>query len=201
MAIVEMRDLALSVRGASSSGSGPPPHIWGMVSSVRSAIRVVHATSPAAGVAKVQSSLGKWLPWAGDPNRGRRATASAAANYIAVVEQCASWHAASPLAFTRWEERGVVSYGQHSVEVLVRVVLESSTGVWGRLILWDSPPLTVDAAELMASPVVELLDSIHGPDMVQGAEVWQCRTGETHTITARAARLKRNAVAAHLSRL
>lgn len=207
MPTVEMRELALSVRGRRSTGAGsggmPPPHIMGMVSGVRSAIREAHVTSPAAGKSKIAGSLGGWLAWAGDPNPGRRATATAAANYIDAVERCADWHAASPLVFRTWEEKGIVRYSPADVvDVVVRIVLEDLNGrIWGRLVFWDGPPLSVDAAELLASPAVEVLDARYRARGVAGVEVWQCRTNEAHTVTSAQARARRPQVAVHVANM
>lgn len=201
MPLVEMRDLARSVRGASSGGTGPPPHIMGMVTSVRSAVRTIHAVSPAAGAAQIQTRLDQWLQWAGDANPGRRATATAAANYIGTVEQCATWHAVSTFSFKEWEEKGVVRYSASDVvDVVIRVVLEDADDrIWGRLIFWDGPVLDVGAAEMLSSPVVDVLDSHYDADQVAGVEIWQCRTLEAHTVTAGTARGMRATVAAHVA--
>lgn len=206
MPTVGMRDLTLSVRGVSRSRGGtgaPPAHIMGMVSSVRSAIREVHATSPQAGETKIRTSLGGWLGWAGDSNPGRRASATAAANYISAVEQCASWQSLSPLTYRTWEAKGTVCYNaSDAIEVVVRVVLENSTGgVWGRLILWDTPPLPQQAAHLLASPAVEFLDQRFGQQRIAGVELWQCRTGETYVVDALDARSMRGAVAQHVAKM
>ena len=110
---VEMRDLQLRARGAgrpSASGGQPPDHIKGMVSSVRSAMKEVHAVGANAGRAKIQASLGRYLQGAGSSNRGAKATATAAQNYINCVDQCAAWHAASPLTYRDWELKDTLRY-------------------------------------------------------------------------------------------
>jgi hypothetical protein len=119
------------------------------------------------------------------------------------VETCADRHDQSPLTFQVWEEKGVVRYSATDfVEVLIRVVLEDDANkVWGRLVLWDGARLSVRPAEMLAAPVVEVLDTHYGAATVEGVEVWQCRTLERHTVTATRARAMRNTVAAHIARM
>jgi hypothetical protein len=173
----------------------------GMVSSVRAAVRAIHATSASAGTARVRASLGKWLGWAGDANPGKRASATAAENYIDVVDVCAAWHSTSPLAFRSWEMKGIIRFNPTDVlDVVVRVVLEDATGkIWGRLIYWDGPRLPLGAAELLAAAAIEVLDARFPPADVAGVEVWQCRTKERHTIAASTARAQRGRLAAHVA--
>jgi hypothetical protein len=173
----------------------------GMVSAVRAALREAHAVSPIAGVNKINASLGQWLAWAGDPNPGRRATATAAQNYIAVVERCASWHMASALTYVAWERKGTVAYSATDiVHVLIRAVVAAPSGaLWGRLLFWDGPRLSHNAALLIASPVVEVLDGQQPPHGVAGVEVWQCRTGEQITVSGAQARGYRSTVARHVA--
>lgn len=201
MARVEMRELVRSVRGQAPNGETPPGHIMGMVSSVRSAIHRVHSTSPEAGKIQIRKKLDKWLVGASSTNPGTRATATAAGNYIATVEQYADWQDQSKLKFLGWEEKGIVRYSDDDlVEVLVRVVMEDSAGkIWGRVVLWDRGKLSLQAASLMASPAVEILDDRYGVEDVGGIETWQCRTGESYAINAANARALRTAVATHVA--
>lgn len=171
-----------------------------MVSSVRAAMKHVHTETPAAGVSRIETKLGHWLAGANDSNRGRKASATAAFNYIETVRQCAEWHEESILSYAAWEAKGVVKYDEgDSVAALVRVVLEDAIGsLTGRLLFWDSLDLTPSSALILASPAVEVLDGIYGADNVRGIEVWQCRTRERHDVPSDQARLARPIVARHL---
>ncbi len=109
----------------------------------------------------------------------------------------------SPLTFDAWEEKGVVRYNSTDVvEVLIRVVLQDSRGkLSGRLVFWDGPRLSMQAAEMLASPVIDVMDARYAPADVAGVEVWQCRTKETHSVPAAAARGMRAQVEAHIARM
>jgi hypothetical protein len=160
----------------------------------------VHKVSPASGKAKARSSLGKYLAGSSSANRGTKATATAAQNYIAIVDEYADRQQASQLSFVTWEQKGAVAYGNDVVEVIVRAVMrDSSGGIWGRLAFWDTAALDPSAAELLACPCVELLDQVFSPQPIQGVEAWQCRTGETHTVTAAAARRQHANVASYIT--
>jgi hypothetical protein len=166
-----------------------------MVSSVRGALRTVHADSPAAGRRKIESKLNPWLKGAGSDNPGLRASATAAANYIQVVDQCADWHESSTLKYELWQLRGAVRYSStDGVDVLVRVVLQDpGTKHWGRVILWDTVPLNAAAARVVAAPVIEILDQEYGRRAVGGVEVWHGRTGRKFRVPADRARAARPA--------
>jgi hypothetical protein len=192
-----MSELQRAARGGSVSvGSTTidvPPHILGMTSSVRAAIKRVHEKSPSAGSSFIRASLGHYLARAGSTNPGHRGTATAAQHYVNAVDLCGQWHAASGLVTKQWQMRGYVPLSNvDGVDTILRVVLEdaASGALTGRVIMWDSLPVTSSAAELVAAPAVLLLDQHYTSSIVAQVEVWQCfhQPGHQLTVTAAAAR-------------
>jgi hypothetical protein len=183
-----------------------PPHILGMTTSVRAAIKRVHQTSPSSGSAFIRNSLGHYLARAGSPNPGHRATATAAEHYVDAVDLCGQWHAASGLALKQWQLRGFVPLSaSDGVETVVRAVLDdpSSDEVIGRVIMWDSLPVTTASAELLAAPAIALLDQHYPPSDVARIEVWQCFHNEPHqvSVSASTARARIGTAAAFVARM
>lgn len=70
-----------------------------------------------------------------------------------------------------------VFVGTDSVGVSIDVVLLDPRGYVGRHLLWDTPPLTQQDAEVLAAPVVLALQQELGADRVVGVEVWHLRSG------------------------
>lgn len=128
-------------------------HILGMTSSVRGSIRRVHTAGAAAGVAHITKVLGPRLAGASSANRGLRATATAAQNYINCVQQYATWDTASGLTFTHWQLQGLVVYTPtDQVDGVVRVVLSDATGsIHGRVVIWVAGPLGIGPVVVRAS--------------------------------------------------
>lgn len=154
-----------------------PPHILGMTSSVRAAIKRVHETSPSAGSSYIRTSLSHYLARAGSTNPGHLATATAAQHYVDAVDLCGKWHAASGLVTKTWQMRGYVSLSSlDGVDTILRAVLEDpgSGAVTARVIMWDSLAVTPMSAELIAAPAVAPMDQHYPPSIVTGVEVWQC---------------------------
>lgn len=181
MPAVRMSELQRAARGGSVTVGSPttdvPPHILGMTTSVRAAVRRVHEDSPAAGSTYITNSLAHYLARAGSSNPGHRGTATAAQHYVEAVEQCGAWHASSGLETSIWQLRGYVPLSEtDGVDALVRVVLEdpSTSTITGRVILWDSLAVTSDSAELMAASAVTVLDQHYTSETVAGVEIWQC---------------------------
>jgi hypothetical protein len=133
--------------------------------------------SPTDGCNKIRSTLGKYVARASSSNRGHRATATAAQHYIDAVDICANWHATSGAATRDWQLSGYVSLSQtDGVAAMARAVVENpSTGdLTGRIILWDSLPVSPTSAELMAAAAISLMDSTYMNTTINGIEVWQC---------------------------
>jgi hypothetical protein len=80
-----------------------------------------------------------------------------------------------------------VSLGTDSVGVSVDVVLLDPNGYVGRYLLWDTPPLTQQDAEVLAAPVVLALQQELGADRVAGVEVWHLRSGSQIFVDMQAA--------------
>lgn len=195
--VVTMSEFQRAARGGSVSvGSATidvPPHILGMTTSVRAAIKRVHDTSPAAGSSYIRNSLNHYLARAGSSNPGHRASATAAEHYIDAVDLCGQWHAVSGLALKQWQLRGYVPFSNaDGVDAVVRAVLEDpvSGAITGRVLLWDSLAITPAAAELVAAPAVALMDQHYSPTSVAQVEVWQCfhHQPQQLTVTAPTAR-------------
>ncbi len=182
-----------------------PPHILGMTASVRAAIKRVHEQSPAVGSAYIRSSLGHYLARASSTNPGHRATATAAQHYVDAVDQCGQWHATSGLSMKYWQLRGYVSLSNiDGVDTTVRVVLEDPSGaITGRIIMWDSLPITAASAELVAAPAVALLDQRYASKAVRQVQVWQCfhRPPQQLTVTVGTARAALGRAAAFVSKM
>lgn len=199
MPIVKMNELQRAARGGGVTVGSPvvdiPGHILGMTSSVRGAVRRVHMVSPADGCNKIRSSLGRYLARASSSNPGHRGTATAAQHYIDAVDVCANWHVASGASTRSWQLSGYVSLSPtDGVTAMVRAVVEDpSTGhLTGRIILWDSLPVSTASAELMAAPAISLMDATYPTTTITGIEVWQCFNQPTQQLfvpapTARAA--------------
>lgn len=197
-----MRELQRAARGESvvlGGTSDVPFHIMGMVSTVRSALKKVHLDSPSVGSARVHGKLDHHQVNASSSNRGHKATATAAQNYTDAVDRCAAWHTASPLKAIHWELKALVSFNSSDrVAAVVRVVLgdPGSGEIVGRILLWDPLPLDLAAAEIMAALAVEVLDQTYSPAQVREIEVWQCRLGDRHVVSAVDARAARASAAA-----
>lgn len=202
MPLVQMRELQVAARGKRVTPGAPmddiPGHILGMVTCVRWAIHKVHTDSPAEGREYIGRALEKWLARAGSDNRGERASATAASNYIDCVHQAAAWHVASGAKLRRWEVPGLVTYSDTDhVQAIVRAVVENREGgIEGRVILWDSAPLDLSAAEVIAAPAIEVLDQLYEGPIAVAIEVWQCREQVLHRVEGADARTARPRAAA-----
>lgn len=71
--------------------------------------------------------------------------------------------------------------------VSLDVVLLDPNGYVGRYLLWDTPPLTQQDAEVLAAPVVLALRQELGADRVAGVEVWHLRSGTQIFVDTQAA--------------
>jgi hypothetical protein len=202
MAAIDMTELQYAARGRSVVPGAPiggvPPHILGMTSTVRGSIRKVHFESPAAAMSHANAVLGRWLAGASSPNPGHRASATAAQNYIDCISQYVSWDASSGLTFRQWQLQGVVTYTPtDTVDALVRVVLADSAGqICGRVVLWDTEPITAPVADVISAVAIEVLDTAYGAANVGAVDIWQIRDGVQHNVSAAAARAARPTAAA-----
>jgi hypothetical protein len=181
-----------------------PPQILGMVSCAGGASKLVHRVSPAHGVSHVTSKLAHYVQRASSSNRGHRANASAAQHYIDAVTVCADWHSSSALDLHDWEVKGFVALSQtDGVEAIVRAVVEDpATNVLsGRVILWDSLAVTVDAAEMMAAAAIDVMDTTYPGAVVDAVEIWQCfhRPPQRLRVAAATARLAKPRLAAFVA--
>jgi hypothetical protein len=77
-----------------------------------------------------------------------------------------------------------VAVGANAVGVTVDVILIDEGGYVGRHLLWDSPELTQDDAEILAAPIAAALEAELGAGRVVGIEVWQLRSREQILVTA-----------------
>ena len=157
---------------------------------------------PSVGVAGVKATLDKYLVGQGSSNPGKKATATAASNYIGAVETCAAWHETCGLDVDEWQLEGAVQFGTSDVlDGMVRVVLtDPETGRYiGRVVLWDQHRCTDQAALLIAAAAIPVLDGNYPADQVDRIEVWQCGLGERFDVPATAARSASGQVATLLS--
>jgi hypothetical protein len=70
-----------------------------------------------------------------------------------------------------------VQVGGDTVGVSVDVVLSDAAGHVGRVLLWDTPPLTRGDAEILAAVVVQAVNHEFGRGRSAGAEIWHLRSG------------------------
>lgn len=70
-----------------------------------------------------------------------------------------------------------VRFASHELSAAADIVLLDDVGYTGRLVLWDTPELTRDLAELMACPIVIALGDGLGANRISGVEVWHLRSG------------------------
>lgn len=85
-----------------------------------------------------------------------------------------------------------VQVGGDTVGASLDVVVRDAAGYVGRVLLWDTPPLTQEDAEILASVVVAALEQEFGRGQSAGAEIWHLRSGvQVFVDAATAARRQR----------
>lgn len=207
MAAIDMTELQYAARGRTVVPGAPiggvPGHILGMTSTVRGSIHKVHTQGAPAAVAHATTKFQRYLAGAGSPSPSQRGNATVAQNYLDCVRQYAAWDTASGLIFRHWQLQSLVSYSATDiVDALVRVVLADGSGkITGRVVIWDTEPVTGPVAETIAAVAVEVLDTVYSATDVDAVEVWQLRDGIQHRVGANAARAARNQAAALVSSL
>jgi hypothetical protein len=80
-----------------------------------------------------------------------------------------------------------VDVGEHTIGVSLDVILLDPNGYVGRYLLWDTPTLNQDDAELLAAPIVLALQRELGDDRVAGVEIWHLRSRRQTLVHAAAA--------------
>jgi hypothetical protein len=157
------------------------------------AVRCLHAQGLAAAQQALDDGLGGYWSTPGGPSTQARNTRRAFARYVSLNRADGRQPAVVELKHD-------ATFGPHTVGVRVDVVLfePSGAGYDGRLLLWDTPQLTRDLAELFTAPCVAAIDAELGLPAHQ-IEIWQLRHHVEMAIDAQAARGRFNDVSALLT--
>jgi hypothetical protein len=169
--------------------------IIGAISSIsRAAVRRVHQESPSAAEAYFNGAIAKFVLM------GDRAAATCE-TYTRSFDQ-----------YLEWDEEGAeadvdlklsVSFGpEDRVRAIAHVVLEGENEQReARVLLWDDLPLSQKAAEMIALPIVECIESIYGPNSVAAVEVWHLARGEKERVVRNTALARRTDVESFFANL
>jgi hypothetical protein len=171
------------VRSGGAPGAGAGPGNFPTTTPVRErAVRCLHRQGLAAAQQALNEGLSGYWSTPGGPSTQARNTRAAFARYVALDRADGR-----PPAVV--ELKDDVTFGSHVVGVRVDVVLfePSGAGYDGRLLLWDTPQLTRDLAELFAAPCVALVDNQLGLPVRQ-IDLWQLRHRVEVTVDAATAR-------------
>jgi hypothetical protein len=182
------------VRSGGAPGAATGPGSFPTTTPVRDkAVRCLHAHGLAAAQQALDDGLGGYWSTPGGPSTQARNTRHAFARYVALARADGRQPAAIELKHD-------AIFGPHTVGARVDVVLfdPSGAGYDGRLLLWDTPQLTHDTAELFAAPCVAAIEAELGLPARQ-IEVWQLRHGVELTIDAATARTRFDDVTALLA--
>lgn len=171
------------VRSGGAPGAGGGLGNFPTTTPVREkAVRCLHRQGLAAAQQALNDGLSRYWSTPGGPSTQARNTRAAFARYVALNRADGR-----PPAIV--ELKNDVAFGPHVVGARVDVVLfdPSGAGYDGRVLLWDTPQLTRDAAELFAAPCVALIDDHLGLPVRQ-IDVWQLRHRVEMTVEAATAR-------------
>lgn len=200
MAHVSQADFARAARGApvlDGVDAQIEPIIAGISSVARCAVRDVHRKSPEAAVAYFNGRTARWSflgGWA----------AAAVATYHDSLVRYIAWDGGSGTADLDVGLRApaIVFAPDDSVRAVAHVVRDLGNGHREvRVLLWDELPLDTQSAEMIALPVVERVNSVHGSGSATEVGVWQLAQPERVAVQAAAAEARRTDVQTLLAQL
>jgi hypothetical protein len=200
MAHVSQADFARAVRGgtvAAAEGQEIEP-IVGAISSVsRCAVREVHRNSPEAAIAYFNGKTAGWVLQGGW-------LAATVRTYRVSLDQYIAWDGGSSSAesFDLGTRMPPILFAPgDSVRALAHVVRDLPAGREARILLWDDLPLNAESAEMIALPVVERIENVHGTGSTAQVEVWHLAQPQRVSVLPQAAQSRRANVQALLAEL
>lgn len=149
-----------------------------------SAVRRLHRDGAEAAVAQLNAAFDRSSHWGpGGPSRAR--------SWANSIRECFQSYAELVTGDSR-PTLGMpvttdVDVGEHTIGVSLDVILLDPNGYVGRYLLWDTPTLNQDDAELLAAPIVLALQRELGDDRVAGVEIWHLRSRRQTLVHAAAA--------------
>ncbi len=170
------------------------PVVMGISSISRTAVRRVHQESPAAARAYFAGKISKFLLMGGRP-------AATASTYSTSVDRYIEWDGGG--AEAEIDLKAVVAFSPDDrIRAIAHVVLETGEEVReARVLLWDDLSVSADAAEMIALPVLECVDSECGNGTTVAVDVWQLARGEKHRVERDRALARRSDVEGFLADL
>jgi hypothetical protein len=199
MANVSQAEFGRAARGAPVTPGLPPgiePFILGMGHSARAAIRDVHRKSPAIARADFVGKVSGFL-LRGDP------AADVARDYIRCIDRYIAWDGeAAPAAALPTKPTPITFAPGDIVRAKPDVVLEGGAGKYeAQVLLWDDLALGDDAAEMIALPTVEYVETEFGAATAGSVSVWQLETSERKSVAPSFSQARRADVQALLAAL
>jgi hypothetical protein len=160
------------------------PVLGGISSISRTAIRRVHQESPDSARVYFEGAIAKFVLM------GDRAAATCD-TYRRSVNRYIEWDGGSGDADI--DLKLVVPFGpEDRVRAIAHVAREVGEDAWeGRVLLWDDLPLGSTAAEIIALPIVECVENVHGVDSVVAVDVWHLARREKERVERNAALARR----------
>lgn len=163
------------------------PILGGISSISRAAVRRVHQESAADAQAYFSGGTAKFVLM------GDRAAATVQ-TYSRSVGRYIEWD--SEGADADLDLKLAVPFGPGDrVRAIAHVVLDADNDQCeARVLLWDDLPLSTQAAEMIALPVLECAESERGSNSVVAVEVWHLARGEKERVVRSAALARRSDV-------
>jgi hypothetical protein len=193
VAELSQADFARVARGGeilSGAGEKIEPIMGGISSVSRCAAREVHRRSPEAAVAYFDGKTANWAL------QGGRAAATVGA-YRVSLERYIAWDggSGSAEAFDLGTRMAPIIFAPgDSVRALAHIVRQDTAGREARILLWDDLSLDEGAAAMIALPVVERVNNVHGSGAASTVEVWQLAGGTRVSVRPHVAEAQRGAV-------
>lgn len=146
-----------------------------------SAVRQLHRAGAPSANAQLDAAFNRSTHWGASGPAHARGWATSIRSSFQTYVTLASADARPALAAPVSAD---VQIGTNTVGVSLDVVLLDPAGYVGRYLLWDKGELTQDNAELLAAPLVQMLQQELGEDRVAGIEIWHLRTGTQSYVDA-----------------
>jgi hypothetical protein len=180
-------DYMRGVRGEQIDPNKTPKieNVVGAISSIsKKAVRCVHSESPSDALAYFEGAIRKFTEMGPRP-------AATCDTYSRSVHRYIEWDGAADDA--EFDLKLTVPFGPDDrVRAIAHVVLEVDDDAYeARVLLWDDLPLSQKAAEMIALPIVECVENVHGAESVQAVEVWHLARSEKERVERNAALARR----------
>lgn len=181
------RDRSLRRAAPGTGASFPTP-----MPTAASAVRRFHRDGAAAATAQLNRSFDRSGHWGPTGPAQARGWANSIRTSFHTYVDLASRDSRATLGMPVTAD---VQIGANTIGVSLDVVLLDPHGYVGRYLLWDTPELTQQDAEILAGPIVRALQQELGADRVAGVEIWHLRSGrqvavDTATALARVAEIE-----------